>query len=144
MRNQPETLHEYNIPRLNWWFLISSALFVGCLVLMIWADYSGGKIEWLGLHGDRQWKNYQQEFYTLEKQRLTGDMKAAEARANEAGLAKLQEDPTKSLSAKNWRQGCRAKLQAEGRPPAHNSLITRSSPWRRPCATRCSRSMEGA
>ena len=67
MRNQPETVHEYNIPRLNWWFLISGFVFLLSLVLMIWADYSGGYIPWLGLHGDRGWKQYQREFYTLEK-----------------------------------------------------------------------------
>lgn len=58
MRNQPETVHEYNIPRLHWWFLISSALFVGCCLLMVWTDYSGGTISWLGLRGDREWKNF--------------------------------------------------------------------------------------
>ena len=48
MRNQPETLHEYNIPRLNWWFLLSGFVFLLSLVLMIWVDYSGGYIPWLG------------------------------------------------------------------------------------------------
>lgn len=90
MRNQPETLHEYNIPRLNWWFLLSGLAFLGCLVLMIWVDYSGGRISWLGLHGDRQWKNYQREFYDIERQRLAGDAQAAELHANEQGLDKLK------------------------------------------------------
>ncbi len=90
MRNQPETLHEYNIPRLHWWFLISSALFVGCCVLMVWVDYSGGEIKWLGLHGDREWKKYQREFYELEKKRLAADAQAAELRALEAGLDKIK------------------------------------------------------
>lgn len=89
MRNQPETLHEYNIPRLNWWFFLASLLFVGCLALMIWVDYSGGIIPGLGLRGDRQWKNYQRQFYALEKQRLAADARAAEVRANEAGLTQI-------------------------------------------------------
>ena len=72
MRNQPETVHEYNIPRLNVWFLVSGALFLLCLVLMIWVDYSGGRISWLALRGDREWKNYQAEFFTVEKARLEG------------------------------------------------------------------------
>lgn len=90
MRNQPETVHEYNIPRLNWWFLASSLLFVGCLILMIWVDYSGGEIRWLGLRGDREWKRYQRQFYELEKKRLAADATAAELRANEAGLDRLR------------------------------------------------------
>src|ERR1044071_8032038 len=92
MRNQPETLHEYNIPRLHWWFLISSALFVGCCVLMVWSDYSGGTISWLGLRGDREWKNYQREFYSLETNRPAAEAKAAELRAQEAGLGKIKAD----------------------------------------------------
>ena len=86
MRNQPETVHEYNIPRLNVWFLVSGSLFLLCLVLMIWVDYSGGRISWLALRGDREWKNYQREFYAMEEARLAADEKAAEVRANEAGL----------------------------------------------------------
>ncbi len=104
MRNQPETLHEYNIPRLNWWFVLSSALFVGSLVLMIWVDYSGGEISWLGVRGDREWKKYQRQFYAIEKQRLAADARAAEVRANEAGLATMEDDLKKleaQLAAKH-------------------------------------------
>ena len=90
MRNQPETLHEYNIPRLHWWFLLSSLVFVVSLVLMVWVDYSGGEIRWLDLRGDRTWKNYQREFYGLERQRIATDAKAAELRANEHGLGKIK------------------------------------------------------
>ena len=96
MRNQPETLHEYNIPRLHWWFLISSVLFVGCCVLMVWVDYSGGEIKWLGLHGDREWKKYQREFYEMEKKRLAADAQAAGLRAQEAGLDKINADLAKA------------------------------------------------
>ena len=92
MRNQPETQHVYNIPRLNWWFLISSAVFVLCFALMIWVDYSGGSIPLLGLKGDRKWKPYQREFYELEKKRLAADAQAAEIRAQEQGLDKLRAD----------------------------------------------------
>src|SRR5437867_8603020 len=92
MRNQPETLHEYKIPRLHWWFLISSALFVGCCVLMVWTDYSSGELRLLGLRADREWKKYQREFYALEKKRLAADAKAAELRAQEAGLDKIKAD----------------------------------------------------
>src|SRR5664280_158413 len=126
MRNQPETLHEYNIPRLNWWFLISSALFVGCLVLMIWADYSGGRITWLGLRGDRQWKNYQQKFYALEKKRLAFDAQAAEVKANEAGLGKLQDDLKAAREQLAGKKDEEAKLQDEvNRVQVESSFITR-------------------
>src|SRR5262245_38200392 len=90
MRNQPETLHEYNIPRLNWWFLISGFIFLLTLVLMVWVDYSVGYISWLALHGDREWKNYQHQFYAVDMKRIAADAKAAEVRANEAGLSKMQ------------------------------------------------------
>ena len=76
MRNQPETLHAYNIPRLHWWFLGSSLLLLGCCALMVWTDYSGGKLHFLGLRGDRGWKNYQREFYELEKKRLAADQES--------------------------------------------------------------------
>lgn len=115
MRNQPETLHEYNIPRLHWWFLLSSFVFVVSLVLMVWVDYSGGEIRWLGLRGDRTWKNYQREFYGLERQRLAADAKAAELRANEQGLGKIKtelEQVEKQLAGEKGRRsegsgGCR-------------------------------------
>ena len=113
MRNQPETVHEYNIPRLNWWFLLSGFVFLLSLVLMIWVDYSGDYIPWLGLHGDRGWKQYQREFYTLEKKRLATDAKAAEARANEAGLDKLQDDLKKTREDLAGKRAEEAKLQAE-------------------------------
>src|SRR3989442_14116111 len=103
MRTQPETLHEYNIPRLHWWFLLSSAVFLLTLVLMVWVDYSGGEIRWLGVRGDREWKNYQREFYELEKKRLNFDAQAAEFRANEAGLQKYKDEEasvTAQLTAK--------------------------------------------
>ena len=113
MRNQPETVHAYNIPRLNWWFLIASALFVGCFVLMIWVDYSGGELPFLGLKGDRQWKNYQREFYTLEKKRLASDAQAAELRANEQGLAKLEAEENQLNTQLSGKRDELAKRQAE-------------------------------
>jgi cytochrome c2 len=96
MRNQPETVHEYKIPRLHWWFLISSALFVGCCVLMVWTDYSSGELKWLGLRADREWKKYQREFYDWERKRLAADAQAAELRAQEAGLDKIKADIEKA------------------------------------------------
>jgi cytochrome c2 len=113
MRNQPETRHEYNIPRLHYWFLGSSLLLLGCLALMVWVDYSGGEIRWLGLKGDRQWKNYQREFLELEKKRLLSDAQAAEMRANESGLKKTEEQllqATKDLESKRDEE---AKVRAE-------------------------------
>ncbi len=112
MRNQPETLHEYNIPRLHWWFFLTGGVFLSSLVLMVWVDYSGGYIPWLGLHGDREWKYYQREFYTQEMKRLAADAKAAEARANEAGLGKLQGDLKKTREELAGKKAEEAKLQA--------------------------------
>jgi cytochrome c2 len=126
MRNQPETVHEYNIPRLNWWFLISGFVFLLSLILMVWVDYSGGYIPWLGLHGDRGWKQYQREFYTLEKKRLAADAKAAEAKANEAGLGKLQDDLKKTREDLAGKKTKEAKLQADvDRLRVEDSLVTR-------------------
>ena len=126
MRNQPETLHEYNIPRLHWWFFLTGLVFVGSLVLMIWVDYSGGYIPWLGLHGDREWKKYQREFYTIEKKRLADDAKAAEARANEAGLSKLQGDLKNTRDELAGKKSEEVKLQAAVEQlRVDDSLITR-------------------
>ncbi|MGA2604529.1 MAG: c-type cytochrome [Verrucomicrobiia bacterium] len=113
MRNQPETIHEYNIPRLHWWFLITGFVFLLSLVLMIWVDYSGGYISWLALHGDRGWKQYQRKFYDLEKQRLAADARAAEAKANEAGLGRLEEQLKKTRDELASKKSDEAKLQAE-------------------------------
>lgn len=92
MRNKPETVHEYHIPGLHWWFLFSSIALIGCILLMIWTDYSGGEIPLLKLRGDRQWKNHQRSFFELEKKRLATDAKAAEIQANKAGLEKLDKE----------------------------------------------------
>jgi cytochrome c2 len=126
MRNQPETVHEYNIPRLNWWFLISGLLFLGCLVLMIWVDYSGGKLQWLGLKGDRQWKNYQREFYKLETHRLAADKRAAELRAEEQGLAKLKEQLAQARTELAAKQDIERTIRTElATAQTRASLITR-------------------
>jgi cytochrome c2 len=126
MRNQPETLHEYSIPRLHWWFLLSGFLFLLTLALMIWVDYSGWYISWLALHGDRGWKPYQREFYALEEKRLAADEKAAEARANEAGMGKMQEDLKKTIEELSGKKAEEAKLQADvDQMGVEDSLITR-------------------
>jgi mono/diheme cytochrome c family protein len=126
MRNQPETVHEYNIPRLNWWFLISSVLFVGCLILMVWADYSSGRISWLGLRGDRPWKHYQREFYAIEKKRLAFDAQAAEVKAREAGLTKLQDELRKTRAELAGKKGQETKLQDEAnRRQVESDFVTR-------------------
>jgi cytochrome c2 len=126
MRNQPETLHEYNIPRLNWWFLLSGFVFLLSLVLMIWVDYSGGYIPWLALHGDREWKNYQHQFYTLDMKRIAADAKVAEVKANEAGLSKMQEDRDKTNKELEGKKPEEAKLQtAVDQAKVEDDLITR-------------------
>lgn len=126
MRNQPETLHEYNIPRLHWWFLLSGAVFLFSLGLMIWVDYSGGYASWLALHGDRTWKNYQRKFYNLEEQRLAADAKAAEAKANEAGLGKLESDLKKTREELSSKKTEEAKLQADvDQMQVDDNMITR-------------------
>ena len=126
MRNQPETLHEYNISRLNWWFLVSGFVFLLSLVLMIWVDYDGGYIPWLALHGDREWKNYQHQFYALDMKRLAADAKAAEVKANEAGLSKMQDDLDKTKKELEGKTVEEAKLQAAvDQAKVEDDLITR-------------------
>jgi mono/diheme cytochrome c family protein len=126
MRNQPETLHEYNIPRLHWWFFLSGFVFLLSLALMIWVDYSGGYASWLALHGDRTWKNYQRKFYALEEQRLANDAKVAEAKANEAGLGKLGSDLKKTKDELVSKKSEEAKLQADvDQMRVDDSMITR-------------------
>lgn len=127
MRNQPETKHAYNIPRLHWWFLGSSFLLLLCCALMVWTDYSGGKLDFLGLRGDRGWKNYQREFYELEKKRLAADQTAAEIRANEAGLSKQKTDLVKAEQDLAAKQNEVAKLHAEAERLRQDAfLITRT------------------
>ena len=126
MRNQPETLHEYSIPRLHWWFLLSGFVFLLSLVLMIWVDYAGGYLPWLALHGDREWKNYQHQFYAVDMKRIAADAKAAEVKANEAGLSKMQEDLDKTKRELEGKKPEEAKLQAAvDQAKVEDDLITR-------------------
>jgi cytochrome c2 len=53
-----QTLHEYNIPRLNGWFAALSVLMVVCVIGMVVDDYN------------RDWKRYQRDYYRLERERL--------------------------------------------------------------------------
>ena len=68
MRNLPETVHEYNIPRLNVWFVVSSFLLLLCVFWMVWDDYM------------REWKPYQRQAKVFEAQKLQGDRVIAEKR----------------------------------------------------------------
>ncbi|MBI5396118.1 MAG: c-type cytochrome, partial [Verrucomicrobia bacterium] len=65
MRNQPETQHIYNIPRLNRVFLWSS---VAALLVTVWMIYS----DW-----DREWKVYQEENKRIEAEKVRQDLEAA-------------------------------------------------------------------
>jgi cytochrome c2 len=82
MRNVPETIHCYKIPRLNWIFVLFSLLFVLSMVWMIWFDYIGY----------RKWKDYQREFQTIEAAKLRRDVQEAELKAEQAGVKKIEEE----------------------------------------------------
>lgn len=77
-RNLPETVHEYNIGKLNWWFIFSSILLLLCVGWMLYDDYM------------REWKPYQRESKKLEAQRLQQDRTDAEKRMSEAGFADVK------------------------------------------------------
>lgn len=106
MRNVPETIHAYNIPRLNWIFVLFSLLFVGSLVWMFWFDYIGY----------RDWKHYQKDFQRIEASRLQKEANEAEKRAAESGLADVdrQIDKQRELVAANEekRKAAEAKVAA--------------------------------
>jgi cytochrome c2 len=89
MPEAPKTRHVFNIPKLHWVFFLSSALFAVCVLLMVWVDWSGGELKWLGLRGDREWKNYQMEFKEIEREKLAADIKFAQLQAQKEGLDKL-------------------------------------------------------
>jgi len=78
MRNVPETVHEYNIPRLNVIFVITSLLLLGSVVWMVWYDYK------------REWKSYQSQSQEFEKIKLILDVKAAEDKAQGANIEQLR------------------------------------------------------
>jgi len=81
MRNVPETIHAYKIPRLNWIFVVLSLLFVASMVWMVWFDYIGY----------RKWKDYQREFQQIEAAKLRKDLQDAEVKAEEAGLTDINQ-----------------------------------------------------
>lgn len=87
MRLQPETVHEYNILRLNWIFAGCSLLFLACVGWMIYDDWEIKK----------PWKQYQREFAQIEARKLTEDAVRAEQRAQQLGLDEIQEQ----LAARN-------------------------------------------
>ena len=76
MRNQPETTHEFNIPRLNWIFAALSLAFLASILWMIYDDW------WI----KKPWKNYQLTFQKLEAEKLAKDSLNAESRAKQLGL----------------------------------------------------------
>src|SRR3990167_5566909 len=77
MRNVPETVHEYNIPRLNVIFVATSLLLLGCVVWMVWRDYK------------REWKPYQYKAQEFERLKLVLDIHQEENEAEQANLAEL-------------------------------------------------------
>jgi mono/diheme cytochrome c family protein len=90
MRNIPETVHEYNIPRLNVWFVVSSFLLLLCVGWMLWDDYM------------REWKPYQRQAKVFEAQKLELDRIAAETKMEQAGYSTV----TNSLAQAEiiWKQ----------------------------------------
>ncbi len=73
MRNLPETLHEYNIPRLNIWFIVFSLILLITTLWMVADDYF------------REWKPYQRQSKIFEVQKLREDAATAEKKMQEAG-----------------------------------------------------------
>ncbi len=74
MRNLPETVHEYNIPRLNIWFIVSSVFLLLCVFWMVADDYL------------REWKPYQRQAKLFETQKLLEDHAVMEKKLAEAGF----------------------------------------------------------
>lgn len=90
MRNVPETVHEYNIPRLNVIFIITSLLLLGSVVWMVWYDYK------------REWKTQQSKAQEFEKLKLVLDVKAAEDKAQAANIDQIRlqlQEATQKLKA---------------------------------------------
>ncbi|MBI4024709.1 MAG: c-type cytochrome [Verrucomicrobia bacterium] len=87
MRNLPETVHAYNIPKLNVLFIVSSVLLILCVIWMLADDFY------------REWKPYQRQAKAFEIQKLREDRAAAEKKMEEAGFAgitgKLAQEETK-------------------------------------------------
>ncbi len=79
MRNQPETVHEFNIARLNWIFAALAIGFLGTILWMIYDDW------WV----KKPWKEYQLKFQEIEARKLAEDAKLFQARADALGLEKI-------------------------------------------------------
>lgn len=101
MRNVPETVHEYNIPRLNVIFVVTSLLLLASVVWMVWYDYK------------REWKEYQGKTQEFEKLKLILDVKAAEDKAQGANIEQMRLE-LKQIEVKlSESHGNVAKLAAE-------------------------------
>jgi|GEM_PF-2522762 len=91
MPKPQETKHEYNIPKLNKIFAVSSGLLLVSFVLIIWIDWHWGTLPLLGTQADRQWKRYQIQSNELERVKAQQDKSDAEVRAELRGLSKIAE-----------------------------------------------------
>ncbi len=79
-----QTLHEYNISRLNIWFAALAVLMVVVVVGMVFDDYN------------RSWKKYQREFVRLEQEQLGEARLAASEKIKEDRLTKAEERLTEA------------------------------------------------
>lgn len=91
MPKPQETKHEYNIPKLNRIFAVSSGLLLVSFALIIWIDWHWGELPLLGTQADRQWKRYQIQYNELERVKSQQDKADAEVRAELRGLSKIAE-----------------------------------------------------
>jgi len=101
MRNLPETIHEYNISRLNVWFIVSSFLLLLCVFWMVWDDYM------------REWKPFQRQAKQFEAQSLRADRVAAKKKAEAAGYSTVTNKLAQADAFVRQHAGQKAELEKQ-------------------------------
>ena len=101
MRNVPETVHEYNIPRLNVIFVVTSLLLLASVVWMVWYDYK------------REWKTFQNKSQEFEKLKLILEVEGAETKAQESNIDQIRLQLKETRQKFDAEHGTVAKLAVE-------------------------------
>lgn len=92
MRNLPETVHAYNIPRLNVLFVLFSLALLATVGWILWDDYY------------REWKPYQRQAKRFEEVKLQQDRAAAQKKLEESNYTEVTNHVAQAEAALKQRQ----------------------------------------
>lgn len=101
MADKKSVGHAYNIDFLNVLFAVSNILLLITVVWMVWDDY------------DREWKNYQRQFVSLETEVTRASLQQAEQEIDPNQLQALETERAAALAEQQQNQGRIDELRAQ-------------------------------